>query len=81
MYGEQRTAGTYRTRSSKLGILGLDNGRVVGAIPAASSASRNRRPSAPGGTRTPNRLIRSQLPYPLGHRRVLQQSVYRPGGA
>lgn len=24
----------------------------------------------PGGTRTHNRLIRSQTPYPLGHRRL-----------
>ena len=30
---------------------------------------KNRKRGTPGGTRTHNRLIRSQTPYPLGHRR------------
>jgi hypothetical protein len=30
---------------------------------------KKKKKSTPGGTRTHNRLIRSQTPYPLGHRR------------
>ncbi len=40
-----------------------------------SQSCRSRLLCAPGGTRTPNRLIRSQMPYPLGHRRVTPRSL------
>ena len=32
---------------------------------------KKKKQNTPGGTRTHNRLIRSQTPYPLGHRRLM----------
>jgi hypothetical protein len=42
--------------------------RLVGLEPTTQLKKTK---NTPGGTRTHNRLIRSQTPYPLGHRRFL----------
>ena len=40
-----------------------------------------RRPSTPGGTRTPNILIRSQVLYPIELRAQRTQALNEPNGA
>ena len=36
--------------------------------------SKNKNKNMPGGTRTHNRLIRSQTPYPLGHKHLINNN-------
>ena len=41
-----------------------------------SPAQKSKKKITPGGTRTHNRLIRSQTPYPLGHGRLVGDVIY-----